>query len=231
MRAENSSTESVILLHGLARSSRSMLKMNAALKNAGYSVFNCNYPSRKQPIELLSVNTIAQAIQHCLEEYHPTRIHFVTHSMGGIMVRYYLSQHSVPVLGRVVMLGPPNAGSELVDRLSGYQLFALINGPAGKQLGTEPSSLPNSLGPVDYEVGIIAGNKNLNLLSSILIPGDHDGRVSTQSARLEGMADFIQLPVSHSFMMNQQEVIQQTLHFLAQGNFNHKAKQPNQGDS
>ena len=208
-----------------------MLKMNTALKNAGYSVFNCNYPSRKQPIELLSVNTIAQAIQHCLEEYHPTRIHFVTHSMGGIMVRYYLSQHSVPVLGRVVMLGPPNAGSELVDRLSGYQLFALINGPAGKQLGTESSSLPNSLGPVDYEVGIIAGTKNLNLLSSILIPGDHDGRVSTQSARLEGMADFIQLPVSHSFMMSQQEVIQQTLYFLAQGSFNHKAKQPNQGDS
>ena len=198
-----------------------MLKMNAALKNAGYSVFNCNYPSRKQPIELLSVNTIALAIQHCLEKYHPTRIHFVTHSMGGIMVRYYLSQHSVSVLGRVAMLGPPNAGSELVDRLSRYQLFTLFNGPAGKQLGTEPSSLPNSLGPVDYEVGIIAGTKNLNLLSSILIPGDHDGRVSTQSARLEGMADFIQLPVSHSFMMNQQDVIQQTLHFLAQGNFNH----------
>jgi len=208
-----------------------MLKMNAALKNAGYSVFNCNYPSRKHPIELLSINIIAQAIQHCLEKYHPTRIHFVTHSMGGIMVRYYLSQHSVPVLGRVVMLGPPNAGSELVDRLSGYQLFALINGPAGKQLGTEASSLPKSLGPVDYEVGIIAGNKNLNLLSSILIPGDHDGKVSTQSARLEGMADFIQLPVSHSFMMNQQEVIQQTLYFLAQGSFNHKAKQPNQGVS
>jgi len=201
-----------------------MLKLNAALKNAGYSVFNCNYPSRKQPIELLSINTIAQAMQHCLEEFHPARIHFVTHSMGGIMVRYYLSQHSLPELGRVVMLGPPNAGSELVDRLSGYQLFTLINGPAGKQLGTEASSLPNSLGPVDYEVGIIAGNKNLNLLSSILIPGDHDGTVSTQSTRLEGMTDFIQLPCSHSFMMNRQDVIQQTLQFLAQGHFNHEVK-------
>jgi len=200
-----------------------MLKMSAALENAGYSVFNCNYPSRKHPIELLSVNVIARAIEHCLEEYHPARIHFVTHSMGGIMVRYYLSQHSVTELGRVVMLGPPNAGSELVDRLSGYQLFTLINGPAGKQLGTEASSLPNSLGPVDYEVGIIAGNKSLNLLSSMLIPGDHDGRVSTQSARLEGMADFIQLPCSHSFMMNRQDVIQQTLQFLAQGHFERKA--------
>ena len=219
----HSSTESVILLHGLARTSRSMLKMNAALKDAGYSVLNCNYPSRKHPIELLSENVIAQAIRHCLEKFHPARIHFVTHSMGGIMVRYYLSRHSVSELGRVVMLGPPNAGSELVDRLSGYQLFTLINGPAGKQLGTEPSSLPNSIGPVDYEVGIIAGNKNLNPLSSILIPGDHDGKVSTQSARLEGMADFILLPFSHSFMMNQSDVIQQTLRFLAQGNFNHKS--------
>lgn len=221
---DSSSKQSVILLHGLIRTSRSMLKLNAALKNAGYSVFNCNYPSRKQPIELLSINTIAQAMQHCLEEFHPARIHFVTHSMGGIMVRYYLSQHSLPELGRVVMLGPPNAGSELVDRLSGYQLFTLINGPAGKQLGTEASSLPNSLGPVDYEVGIIAGNKNLNLLSSILIPGDHDGTVSTQSTRLEGMTDFIQLPCSHSFMMNRQDVIQQTLQFLAQGHFNHEVK-------
>jgi len=199
-----------------------MLKMKAALENAGYSVFNCNYPSRKHPIELLSEKVIAQAIRHCLEKFHPARIHFVTHSMGGIMVRYYLSQHSVSELGRVVMLGPPNAGSELVDRLSGYQLFTLINGPAGKQLGTEPSSLPNSIGPVDYEVGIIAGNKNLNPLSSFLIPGDHDGKVSTQSARLEGMADFILLPFSHSFMMNHSAVIRQTLHFLAQGRFNHK---------
>jgi triacylglycerol lipase len=200
-----------------------MLTMKAALEDTGYSVLNCAYSSRKQPIELLSEGSIGSAVEQCIAKYNPQHLHFVTHSMGGILLRYYLSQHSLKRLGRVVMLGPPNAGSELVDRLSGFQLFDLINGPAGKQLGTEASSLPNSLGPVDYEVGIVAGSKNLNPLSSLIIPGEHDGKVSTKSTRLKGMSDFIVLPYSHSFMMNRPAVIEQTKHFLAKGQFHHQA--------
>ena len=215
--------ECVILLHGLARTNRSMLKIEKALKTAGYDVFNCSYPSRKKAIELLSETSIETAIQHCRGNFQPQRIHFVTHSMGGILIRFYLAQHDIDNLGRVVMLAPPNAGSELVDRLSRYQLFTLINGPAGKQLGTDASSLPNSLGPVDYEVGIIAGNKSINLLSFGLIPGENDGRVSTQNARLEGMTDFIVLPYTHTFMMNRPKVIEQTLHFLQRGRFQHES--------
>ncbi len=219
--AKHSKNESVILLHGLARTNLSMTRIAKALQKAGYQTFNCNYPSRKQPIELLSETFIAQAIEYCKSSFHSERIHFVAHSMGGILIRCYLAQNRLSNLGRVVMLAPPNAGSELVDHLSRFQLFHLIHGPAGSQLGTAPSSLPNSLGPVDYEVGIIAGNKSINPLTSSMIPGEHDGRVSTRRARLEGMTDFIVLPYNHTFMMYRPQVIEQTLHFLQQGKFNH----------
>lgn len=221
--SKNPSTiEVVILLHGLARTNRSMLKIEAALQKVGYETYNCNYPSRSQPIQLLSETFISRAIDYCEKTYHPDRIHFVTHSMGGILTRYYLSQHSLSNLGRVVMLAPPNAGTKLVDRLSGSQLFRLINGPAGEQLGTKQSSLPNSLGAVDYEVGIIAGNRSFNALTSALIGTENDGKVSTDSAKLDGMADFIVLPYTHTFMMNRQEVIDQILKFLKVGQFDHK---------
>jgi len=213
--------ECVILLHGLIRTNRSMLKIEKALNAVGYKVYNCSYPSRKQAIELLSETVIDAAIRHCRKNFQPDRIHFVTHSMGGILIRFYLAQHDIEHLGRVVMLAPPNAGTELVDRLSGLKLFTLIYGPAASQLGTDASSLPKSLGPVDYEVGIIAGNRSLNLLYSALIPGENDGKVSTRNTRLEGMADFIVLPYAHNFMMNRPQVIEQTITFLQKGLFNH----------
>ncbi|MCP4492050.1 MAG: alpha/beta hydrolase [Gammaproteobacteria bacterium] len=214
--------ECVILLHGLARTSRSMLRMDQALKKAGYQTYNCSYPSTRQPVELLSETFIPKAIEYCQEHYQPEHIHFVTHSMGGILIRCYLAKKKFDNLGRVVMLAPPNAGSELVDRLSRFQLFGLINGPAGKQLGTDADSLPKSLGPVDYDVGIIAGNKSFNLFSSAFIPGEDDGKVSTHSAQVQGMTDFIILPYNHTFIMNRPAVIDQTLSFLSNGHFQHK---------
>ena len=210
--------ECVILLHGLARSSNSFTKMEQELESIGYHVINVDYPSRKQTIETLSNHYISKAIIECKAK-KARKIHFVTHSMGGILVRHYLSLHTLDELGHIVMLSPPNQGSEVVDKLLNFPGFYALNGPAGQQLSTSNESLPNTLGPVDYPVGIITGNKSINLILSMLIPGDDDGKVSIERAKLEGMADFLVVPHTHPMIMRSDEVIKQTMNFLQKGAF------------
>ena len=140
-----------------------------------------------------------------------TRVHFVTHSLGGILVRSYFAEQADPRLGRVVMLGPPNQGSEVVDRLGSWWLFGRLNGPAGRQLGTGPDSVPNSLGPVGFELGVIAGNRSINWVNSLMIPGANDGKVSVARTRVDGMREHLVLPVSHPFLMRHPRVIEATL--------------------
>ena len=209
--------ECVILLHGLARTAGSMNSVQRRLQEHGYLVVNQGYPSRQEPIEVLAATAIPQALAECANA--PT-VHFVTHSMGGILLRAYLVQHDVPALGRVVMLGPPNQGSEIVDRLANVPGFGLLNGPAGKQLGTSPNDVPKTLGPVRFELGVIAGTRTLNPLLSQLLPNPDDGKVSVAATKVEGMTDFIALPVSHPLMMNNTEVMAQILAFLEIGRFN-----------
>lgn len=216
--ADAEGQEYVILLHGLCRSSCSMRPMAHALSQAGYNVVNVDYPSRTASIEELSEATLAGIVNDC-QQRNPTAIHFVTHSMGGILVRSYLSQHTLPNLGRVVMLAPPNQGSEIVDKLGDWWLFQRINGPAGSELSTDPTSTPNQLGSVDYCVGVIAGNRSLNWINSLLIPGPDDGKVSVERTKLSGMTDHRVLPTTHPFIMRNQSAIRDTLTFLRTGQF------------
>lgn len=209
----------VALLHGLARSARSMTKMAARLAVAGYSVCNIDYPSRRHTVEQLAAEHIAPELARCFK--NPAEpIHFVTHSMGGILVRQLAATQAIKNIGRVVMLSPPNNGSEVVDKLGRWRVFRLINGPAGSQLGTRAESLPTQLSSVPGELGIITGNRSVNPLLSLMLPGENDGKVTVASAQLAGMRDFLVVPVSHPFIMNNEKVIEQTLAFLANGAFN-----------
>ncbi|MBT3187882.1 MAG: alpha/beta fold hydrolase [Anaerolineae bacterium] len=211
----------VVLLHGLGRASLSMAYLANQLAKAGYDPVNLSYPSFKYPVEKLATDFVLPAI---LNRDEPT--HFVTHSLGGIIVRQIADSNPDFRIGRVVMLAPPNAGSEVAETLSKWAWFRAFNGPAGEQLGTSAKSLPKSLGPAPFQLGIIAGNRTVNPLLSRLIEGENDGRFSVENAKLEGMADFLVLPVSHPFIMLNKTVSEETIHFLEHGAFQGSEKIP-----
>lgn len=207
----------VILIHGLARTANSMNALEHRLSQKDFLVINVDYPSRKHDIDKLASLAIKPALAKCPKNHS---INFVTHSLGGILVRQYLSKNTLDQLNRVVMLGPPNKGSEVVDKLKEIPGFHFLNGNAGLQLGTGKASVPNSLGEANYELGIIAGTKSVNWILSTLIPNTDDGKVSVESTKLDGMSDHIEMPVTHTFMMNNKKVITQVINFLESGNFN-----------
>ena len=207
----------VVLLHGLGRSARSMNKIEESLREENYETCNISYPSTKHPIAELATDFVLPKITEC---YDPGTfpIHFVTHSLGSIIVRQLATLNNLQI-GRVVMLSPPNQGSEVVDVLGDTWLFTFIYGPAGQELGTGSESTPNSLGPASFETGIITGSRTINFVLSMMIPGDDDGKVSIENAKLAGMKDFLVVPATHPFIMINDRVIQQALFFLKNGYF------------
>lgn len=210
--------ECVIVLHGLGRTAFSMSLIEDALVSENYLVWNEGYPSTSGDIEELSETAITGGLDFCDQEKTAT-VHFVTHSLGGILVRQYLQHHTISNLGRVVMLSPPNHGSEVVDLLKDYTIYQFVLGPAARQLGTDKGSLTEQLGPVKGEIGIITGVSSSDPWFSPVIPGDDDGKVSVESAKLDEMSDFMTVPNGHTFIMRDDTVIEQILHFLKEGRF------------
>ncbi len=211
--------ECVIVLHGMGRTERSMSKIEDRLQDEGYLVWNQGYASRSESIEVLSAIAIGEGLEFCAHK-QAEKVNFVTHSLGGILVRFYLQDGKIEKLGRIVMLAPPNQGSEVVDALDEYSFYSYAMGPAGMVLGTGPDSLPNQLQPIAGEIGVIAGNFTSDPWFSPIIPGADDGKVSVERAQLAEMQDFLVVESGHTFIMRDAEVIDQIVYFLRAGKFN-----------
>lgn len=209
----------VILLHGLARTAMSMNKMQRALIEEGFETANIDYPSRDSSIEELAQAAVTDGLDACRSIDDIGRIHFVTHSLGGILLRQYLSIREIDELGRVVMLAPPNQGSAAVDELGEVPGFDWLNGPAGRQLGKGEDSVPLRLGPANFELGVIAGNRTIDPITSAVLQNPDDGRVSVEDTKLDGMDDFVVVEHSHAFMMRMGRPIELTIRFLKSGSF------------
>lgn len=210
--------EHVVLLHGLCRTTHSMAKMEHALSEAGYTVHNLSYPTRKKSVARLSEEHLAPHLARP-DLKKATKIHFVTHSLGGIVLRQHLAKHTPRNLGRIVLLGPPNQGSHVVDKIGHWKIFQAINGPAGAQLGCQATSLPNQLGPLGHEHAVIAGSRSINWINSCMIPGPDDGKVAVANTRLSDTKDYLVLPASHPFLMKNRRVIRNVVHYLSGGSF------------
>jgi pimeloyl-ACP methyl ester carboxylesterase len=210
--------DGVVLLHGISRTPRSFKRMLRAIEGESYAALNLGYASRRKTLEALA------------EDIHPAvelfasgltgSIHFVGHSMGGLLARVYIARYQPKRLGRVVMLGTPNSGSEIADRLKNFGVYRAFFGPAGQQLGTQRDAAIEALfAPVDYPVGIIAGDRSIYPITSAFLPKPHDGRVSVENTRLDGMADHIVIRTSHPWLVRHSVAIAQTIAFLKAGKF------------
>jgi len=210
--------ETVVLLHGLGRASDAMDSIAKRLRKAGYEVIGIDYPSRKLPENALLALIRHRVISCCA---YKRRVHFVGHSLGGLLIRGLLESRPLNNLGRVVLLGTPNHGSELADRLKAADLewVNVIAGPTALRLGTDANSFPNRLKAPYYEIGVIAGNRSLNPIGSWLIPGPDDGMVSIASTRLTGMSDFLIAPADHILMRYSKRIASAIIHFLRHGRF------------
>lgn len=208
----------VLLLHGIARRSGSLASIERAIAEAGYRTLNLDYPARRKPLEEL-----VEDVHHAAGGFvggEGGRVHFVTHSMGGLLARAYIARHRPAALGRVVMLAPPNQGSEIADLLSGNRFYRRFFGPAGMQLGTRrDGQLGALLGAVDYPLGVVAGDRSVYPVSWLLIPGPNDGRVSVARTVVDGMTDHMVVHATHPMMMRNRQVIYQTVQFLHYGRF------------
>ncbi len=203
----------VVLLHGLWRGWRAMEPMARALTNGGFSTMSIPYPSARLPIAVLTKLVRAEVAKISGDE----PVHFITHSLGGIILRALLSKEVPWKTGRIVMLAPPNGGSEIVDWVSGHPLLKRVLGPAGGELGT--SGLPHRLPsfPAGLETAVIMGNRSSIPVFRKLLSPENDGIVSAEKGRIDGLRGFSVIPADHTFIQMHPEAIRLSLQFLKTG--------------
>ncbi len=210
--------EHVILLHGLAMSSLIMTPLALYLEEQGYIIHNINYPSTSKTIEGIASEYIRPVVES-IRNKNEGDIHFVTHSMGGIVARYYLTMYPGSPITSMVMIAPPNRGSTMAEVLKKYKVARWFFGPSLIQLSTGSGSILHSLDPLKIPTGVIAGSASMNPVNSLILKGDDDGTVAVSHTPVKGMRDFVVLPRSHSGILFDKKVYELVMRFLRGGSF------------
>ncbi len=215
----------VLVLHGLFRSRHSMSPMVEALQEeSDWTVINVSYASTRDGLE-----GHAQALAKVMENLDPevTRIHFVAHSMGNLIIRRYLHDVDVgrggrsadPRLGRIVMLAPPNQGARTAEAFRHVLGLEKMVGKSTAQLARDWDDLSETLATPAGEFGILAGGKNDDQGINRWLDGDDDFVVTVDETRLAGAIDFMILPVYHRQIIKDPLAHQCTIRFLKYGYF------------
>lgn len=220
MNKHQPKVEGVVLLHGICHSAFGMRGLSKFLTRSGFKVLNLDYPSTRYSLESL-VEIIHGAIKTFSASLEGP-IHFVGYSMGGLLIRAYLKKYKPAHLGRVVMIGPPNHGSELADFLKDFKLYKKLFGPAGQQLITNQIQFKHIFCDTNFDVGIIAG-KNSYFFSRYFFDTPNDGQVSIESTHLDKSQDHITVCCNHLFLPIHKPAWNQVLHFLHSGHFDSSA--------
>ncbi len=203
-------SKAVIILHGLGRSASSMETIEKRFKEHKFKTFNIDYESKNE-MKFIADSILYNKMKR-IEDNHDT-LFAVTHSMGGILVRYLAEKKNIK-FHKVAMLSPPNKGSEVSDYLRSKAWAMYIMGPALAQLSTDTLSIPNNLGKPNFDFIVITGDRTINFINSFIIPGPDDGKVSLESAKLEGMSEYHVVHKTHTFIMNSEEVFEIVLKFF-----------------
>ncbi len=211
--------EVVVLLHGLAENPITMAPLELALRQAGYAVENQAYPSTAATIEALT-DTYVEPLLNKFDA--APRLHFVTHSLGGVLLHYALQKTQPNNLGRVVMTAPGLQGSEALEAYRHIWLFRMLFGPAAYQSGTQADAFAKCLKQdASYDLAVISGCVSLDPLANLFIPWPHDGKISVERTKIAGLKDHLILPTSHDLIPSDPAAIAQTLRFLRTGSFFH----------
>lgn len=211
------STHLVLLVHGILRSTGTFSGMEKALIEAGFDAVAISYPSTRSTIE-----EHAEGLARLLDRQEGSEtVSFVTHSMGGLVVRHLLAREAAWMgrigIHRIVLIAPPNQGSAIARLLEDVPAYRLIYGAAGQQLTPEEVS---KIPMLAHSFAIIAGGKRDGSGFNPLLPGDDDGTVRVAETDLDGAADFLVVPEIHATISNHPDTVRATIGFLKQGKFN-----------
>jgi pimeloyl-ACP methyl ester carboxylesterase len=208
-------TDGVVILHGIFRTRRSMRKLAAYLESQQFKVLNLGYPSTRHDLVQLA-DWIDPAIRNFSEKLDG-KLHFVGYSMGGLLIRAYICKYRPANLGRIVMIGTPNSGSEIADYLKNWWIYKKLYGPAGQQLITDQKAFSHLFGETAYECAVIAGNRTIDPLGSWIIGRPNDGKVAIENTKLAGMKAHKVMPANHTFFPNHRPMWEITAQFLKTG--------------